>query len=216
MRKSLLLLLLLLLKVRDVVSWHSLLSSSSLKPTTHTRTALAAANTGAATDSNIEIRHCRYSELPECANLIMKAFQEEEEESDDELLLSEMQQAFPRQEPERAHYRMLVAVHGDDETVVGFVDVNFRYQKQKSTRRPYVGNLCVSDSFRRKGLARALVQAAQQFVVLQSNRPCTTMYVRVESSNKAARQLYEREGYQRIDNPDCSNGSMILLTKELL
>lgn len=201
MRKSVVLILLLV--VHDAFSWY-LSSPRSM----HKREAAKEGIHAADNDESFEIRHCRYSELPACAGLIMEAFQEEESE------LSQMQQVFPHRESDQAWYRMLVAVR--DETIVGFVDANFRYQPSTADRRPYIGNLCVADSFRRKGVALALIKAAQDFVVCQSNAAPCLVYVRVSASNVAARQLYEREGFKIIDNPDCCDGSMLLLTKELL
>lgn len=118
--------------------------------------------------------------------------------------------------------------------ICGFVDVDARIPNRPTSYtynpRPYLSDLCVHPDFRRRGLARALVQACEDFCRQlpsprhyhpssdsdsggeQSNAP-PELYIRVEATNTPASNMYRGLGYSSIPNPD---GAHILILRKVL
>lgn len=78
----------------------------------------------------------------------------------------------------------LGAVEG--ETLVGYVSFYF------AADRLEILNLCVRPTFRRGGTAMLLLSAAE---TLAKKKNCTGMYLEFRESNKAAKELYQKNGY---------------------
>ena len=94
---------------------------------------------------------------------------------------------FENAQPEE----VLVAVL--DDAVVGFLCLQPATPLASSGHVLMVGNLGVAPSAQRKGVASALLEAAETYA---SERKIERLTLRVLSVNTAARALYERHGYQ--------------------
>jgi ribosomal protein S18 acetylase RimI-like enzyme len=191
-------------------------------------------------EQEFRIRDCQYAELGECASIILSSFYSNTTKSPWRQLyrmgeLNRIQQGFPYGD-DRAHHRMLVAIilRPDDnatssvhqleeeemekERIVGFVDVDTRIPNRDTTYtynpRPYLSDLCIHPDFRRRGIAKELVRACEQFVVRSRMTTASSaivereqqqkkeLYIRVEANNKAAIDMYSSMGYEAIHNPD--------------
>jgi ribosomal protein S18 acetylase RimI-like enzyme len=86
--------------------------------------------------------------------------------------------------------------------IIGFCDVDGRPPNRPtgfaSNPRPYLSDLCTDPSFRRRGVAKALVEACETYCRNQLNEQL--VYIRVESHNEAAILLYEGMGYRTVDD----------------
>lgn len=116
---------------------------------------------------------------------------------------------------------MLVACCNEEEEVVAFCEVDNRPPggEINPAPRPYISNLAVQDSFRRKGVATALVRESEDIVRNSWGEP--RLHLRVEQDNLAAKALYqERCGYSEMDESKrvaSANGeTVLLLGKKLL
>jgi ribosomal protein S18 acetylase RimI-like enzyme len=86
--------------------------------------------------------------------------------------------------------------------IIGFCDVDGRPSNRPtgfaSNPRPYLSDLCTDPAFRRRGVAKGLVEACETFCCSQLNEQF--VYIRVESHNEAAILLYEGMGYRTVDD----------------
>jgi len=107
--------------------------------------------------------------------------------------------------------RVLTAVNAVTGEVVGFLDLSLTlYDTAKQEflvsegpglatpspsmeRRAYVANLAVSRGARRRGVAEALLQEAEE--VARQWADCDTLWLEVSKSNAAAVSLYRKLGY---------------------
>lgn len=62
--------------------------------------------------------------------------------------------------------------------------------------QPYLSNLCVADSCRRKSVGKALVRCVED--IAQVTWGYKKMFLHVDFENEAARKLYEEEGYTDV------------------
>lgn len=100
------------------------------------------------------------------------------------------------------HYVCLVAVSsistvtGFQEELVGTVEIALRSSSSwqpQSPKYPYISNLAVTKSFRRKGVARQLLLACERTALEWGSQ---NLYLHVLENNHQARQLYLKAGYQ--------------------
>lgn len=99
------------------------------------------------------------------------------------------------------HYVCLVAVAAtgtDKEQIVGTIEINLRSPKlwfstQKKNIYPYISNLAVSSSFRRRGIARQLLA---QCDCIALGWGCRDLNLHVLENNQRARDLYCGSGYE--------------------
>jgi len=197
------------------------------------------------------IRDCQYAELGSCADIILSSFYNSSSSTTKNLWirqlsrmgeLNRIQQGFPYGD-DRALHRMLVATvradNGDvflrqeEERIVGFVDVDARIPNRDTSYtynpRPYLSDLCIHPDYRRKGIAKGLVRACEEFArnihrttitgkgrQQQDNKK--ELYIRVEAHNKAAIDMYSSMGYESIHNPDDpgKDAKILILHKLLL
>jgi ribosomal protein S18 acetylase RimI-like enzyme len=149
--------------------------------------------------------------------------------------LNRIQQNFPYGD-DRAVHRMMVlsATSGNVTSLCGFVDVDARkpnrHTSYKYNPRPYLSDLCIHPDYRRYGYATLLIQACEAFC--RSELPpmafspagnlrsdiCAVpeLYIRVETSNIAAGQMYRKLGYSIVHNhSDAGNDKIVILHKRL-
>jgi ribosomal protein S18 acetylase RimI-like enzyme len=139
--------------------------------------------------------------------------------------LNRVQQNFPYVNTDL--HQMLVAVATDTQGVlppkiVGFCDVDCRPCKTiPRLPRPYLSDLTVALDFRRRGIARSMVEYCETFV-----RECTAaaneLYIRVEATNEPAVSMYRGMGYatirqetQRLDYKNGAEVTVLVLQKKL-
>ena len=162
-------------------------------------------------DVTYRLRDCQYRELNDVATLVVESFYDKKKVN---LVarklyrlaeMNRLQQNFPYPESRGVH-RMLVieaSQEGNDEpTIVGFCDVDSRPCATKlKLPRPYLSDLAVDPKHRRKGLARMLVEASEEFVQNdQDGSPSEELWIRVASDNEAALGLYrDKLGYSFAD-----------------
>jgi ribosomal protein S18 acetylase RimI-like enzyme len=174
------------------------------------------------------VRDCSYADLHRVADIILSSFYDTSIKSPWRQLyrmgeLNRIQQgfAYPAQ---RDRHRMLVAVvqaepqaevddasasingggsaGGGSGHIIGFCDVDGRPPNRPtgfaSNPRPYLSDLCTDPSFRRRGVAKGLVEACERYCRNELNE--RFVYIRVESHNDAAILLYEGMGYRTVDD----------------
>jgi ribosomal protein S18 acetylase RimI-like enzyme len=90
--------------------------------------------------------------------------------------------------------RVLVALVG--ETVVGSIVMNVTFPAAELTLSLYIRDLYVAKSARRRGVGRKLVMAANR---LRAEQGFSALEWTTDSSNAAARRLYESSGARQID-----------------
>ena len=72
----------------------------------------------------------------------------------------------------------------------------FRPKFPKESEQPYLCNLCVGKSFRRRGLGKLICQLSEELVQMHWKKDM--MYLHVERSNDAAQAIYLAMGYQLV------------------
>ena len=145
--------------------------------------------------------------------------------------------------PIRPLQNMIVACNAKDGRVVGFSEVDARplgksgsaiqdavstYGVSENMLRSYMYNLAVDKKWKRRGIASALVEACEQYVIKQHDTCIEKrLYLRVRKSNHAALALYKSLDYVEMDpeevnlsREDINSGSLeegelILFAKDL-
>ena len=114
---------------------------------------------------------------------------------------------------EKLQHAMFVMLSGEDENVVGFCELamlsspSCGEREHESLLRPTIMNLVVDKEHRRRGLAEKLVESsrryARQYFYLQNDDKRTVNYpsmgLYVHASNEAAKQLYNKLGFDFVD-----------------
>jgi ribosomal protein S18 acetylase RimI-like enzyme len=160
--------------------------------------------------------------------------------------LNRIQQNFPYG-PDKAHHRMMIVTCSTTPTqttttttttnpvICGFVDIDTRIPNRptsyKYNPRPYLSDLCIHPSYRRYGLATLLINACEEFCrnyystnnnnIIRNNNNNNTdnniLYIRVETKNIIAIQMYQKLGYNILYNhDDMNNNSNILILYKVL
>ena len=153
-----------------------------------------------------QILKCQYADLNPVSDIIMDSFYDTKTSWRRLLKLAELnrlQQNFPYVDTDL--HQMFVAVvsspSGADDTtgtattsktlartVIGFVDIDARpCRPEIKLPRPYLSDLAVHPQYRRKGVAKALIQACEDFC---REIPRKELYIRVEETNHAAVAMY--------------------------
>jgi len=178
--------------------------------------------------SEFSIRDGQYGELIEVVDIIMRSFYNTTSDAWCLQLyrmaeLNRLQQGFPYADT-RGQHRMFVAVSKADDTnrregkekIVGFCDIDIRAPNRPTqyafNPRPYLSDLCIDPDWRRRGVARKLIQACEEFCVKMKKNE---VYIRVERSNEAGLKLYRGLGYDEIERRDSTDGKLVILNKLL-
>jgi peptide-N4-(N-acetyl-beta-glucosaminyl)asparagine amidase len=176
--------------------------------------------TTAAVTSSVKIRDGLYGELGDVADIIMDSFYTDARPPWTHMYrlaeLNRLQQNFPY--AGREFHRMIVALAEIDgeKHIAGFCDIDARKPNRptsyKFNPRPYLSDLCVAPTFRRKGVARSLIDHCEQFC---RDLGKSDIFIRVERRNDAAIKMYTDMGYQEIENLLDDSEIIIVLQKSL-
>jgi ribosomal protein S18 acetylase RimI-like enzyme len=124
--------------------------------------------------------------------------------------LNRLQQNYPYTDTDL--HQMLVAVI-DNQQVVGFCDVDARPCKTyPPLPRPYLSDLAVDPKYRRRGIAKSLVQRGESFL---QKVPREELFIRVEETNQAAISMYTGLGYETVGIDTEKDKSIFRLWKKL-
>ncbi len=159
------------------------------------------------------IREALYSELQVIASLVTAGFHPELDSNPIIrpirvlLELDRLQNNFPYPGSEENRHMYLVCESKKDKKVVGFCDIDARIPVKKKENpfspfastiyrpHPYFSDLTVDPSYRRQGIASALVEEGER---LAKDMNCQEMYLGVASTNTVALNLYSNMGYEII------------------
>lgn len=114
--------------------------------------------------------------------------------------------------------RMLVAVtasHSDNGEVIGFLDLHTqapKFSRFPNNPRPYICELAVKKTCRRKKVASALMAVCEE--ICKSPLQQGYLYLRVLRNNHAAINMYSKMGYITIESPG-EPLSLVLMRKKL-
>jgi ribosomal protein S18 acetylase RimI-like enzyme len=132
--------------------------------------------------------------------------------------LNRLQQNFPTTDTDL--HQMLVAVTIDNhEKVVGFCDVDARPTgtgTHPPLPRPYLSDLAVDPEYRRRGIAKSLVQRGESFLQEIAVPPGEELFIRVEESNQAAISMYKGLGYETVGIDEEKDKTIFRLWKKLV
>ena len=118
-----------------------------------------------------------------------------------------------------AVHSMLVACRQTDGKVLGFAEIDGRPTKDENAApRPYMCNLAVCPKWRRKGIAKALVNRSEDKAVQWGK---SEMFLKVREANDDAINMYKSLGYevQSIKTEEMRGKppqSVLLMKKELM
>jgi ribosomal protein S18 acetylase RimI-like enzyme len=190
-----------------------------------------------------QIRDCTHQELSSVADLIVDSFYNYStantvwKQFTKLAELNRIQQNFPYGD-DRAVHRMMVLTtterNATTSKICGFVDVDARIPNRptsyKYNPRPYLSDLCIHPHYRRYGYATLLIQACEAFCLYELPQVALSpagnfrtdisavseLYIRVETSNVAAEQMYRKLGYNIVRNhSDARNDKIMILHKRL-
>ncbi len=161
--------------------------------------------------SSFYIRNALYSDLGQVANILIESFYNPSIVVRQYLYLSELsrlQGNFPYSAKDHSFFIACEKQHQSSslpassrsgkEKIIGFVDVDARPGKKESDApRPYLSDLAVLPSFRRRGVAQRLINECEKEVKLWGN---DELYLRVERKNDGALKMYSRLGYEAMDH----------------
>ncbi|BCX11568.1 MAG: GNAT family N-acetyltransferase [Thermosynechococcus sp.] len=163
----------------------------------------------------IEIRAAEITDLPSVAQLVALSFHPGggwQALWRGFLQLGIEQDLRDRWQRERPHYHCWLAVIpiGHASRCVGSVEVHLREIKGQPS--PYLSNLAVHPDYRRRGIGRRLLHTVETHL-------CSTysdLYLHVLAQNQAARQLYDRCGFEVIEEGFTFWGERKLLLRKSL
>lgn len=114
--------------------------------------------------------------------------------------LNRLQQNFPYADPNHFMYVATTRTNGDL-SIVAFCDVDGRPATRRfDAPRPYLSDLVVHPHYRRRGIAKRLVEFIETRIV-QGEMESPFLYIRVERDNDAARIMYQNMDYRPISHP---------------
>jgi ribosomal protein S18 acetylase RimI-like enzyme len=96
---------------------------------------------------------------------------------------------------------MMVACRTTDGEVIGVCEIDNRLPQEKKQMleyRPYMCNLAVDKKWRRKGIAKALVETCEEIVMTRWG--AQKLYLKVREENNSAQLLYKSLGYSVLLN----------------
>ena len=162
-------------------------------------------------NSSFQVRSASYDDLPRVAELMTDCFYP----GLNAMLrpvrylmeLDRLQSNFPYDEIDR-HYYLCVFDSSAEDCLVGFCDIDGRILERRqglvaalsplgNVRRPqpYLSDLAVNSSWRRKGVAKTLMSKAER---LAGDMGFEELYLGVNEDNHLALQMYSNMGYEEI------------------
>lgn len=113
---------------------------------------------------------------------------------------------------------IFVACHAIDGRVLGLAEIDDRPSRNsKDTPRPYMFNVAVDSKWRRRGIARALVLACENFARTAWGTP--QVYLKVRDTSQAAIAMYESLGYiqkyARVERLNNKYQNLIVMSKDI-
>ena len=109
---------------------------------------------------------------------------------------------------------MIVACLSKSGKVVGFSELDCRdINDPKLPPRPYMCNLAVDRSWKRKGIAKALVRACESRALSSGKN---NIHLKVREKNVAAVKMYGGMGYTVRESIQEQDNLVLLMTKELV
>jgi len=146
-------------------------------------------------DFDYFIRDAKFSDLPNVTQIIVDSFYDKSAIWRHYHLISELNRLQTNFPYNLESHVMFVSCRRSDGTILGFVDIDCRPSRLRNAPpRPYLSDLAVKDSFRRKGIATSLIKSCESFV-RSNGEPC--LHLRVERSNTAALIMYSLLGYDK-------------------
>lgn len=125
--------------------------------------------------------------------------------------LDRLQSNFPYGDENHSMY--VVCPRSDPDTAIAFCDLDMRPPRvADAPPRPYLSDLAVEKTWRRRGVAGDLVSRCER-EVLRSGRH-TTLHLKVESANAAALRMYDQLGYSSVDPSSSSSRTMTSNNKD--
>jgi len=144
------------------------------------------------------IRPAKFGEMGQVSNIIVSSFYKASPLIRPYLYLNELQRLqsnFPYSDPK--HYVFVASI---GKAIVGFVDVDGRPSTMaKAPPRPYLSDLAVDPKYRRRGIAKALIQKCED--VVQDFMKSKELYLRVERDNQPGLSMYDGLGYNALSHP---------------
>ena len=134
----------------------------------------------------MEVREARPDDWPAVASLLAELGRPDVRGAPDE---HEHADAFARY---LARGDALALVADDDGDVIGFVDVEFRQRLNFSTPQAWIPDLVVADRARRRGVGRALLDAAEE---RSRQRGCWGMTLESATWRRESHAFYEHVGW---------------------
>lgn len=162
-------------------------------------------------NSSFQVRSASYDDLPRVAELMTDCFYP----GLNAMLrpvrylmeLDRLQGNFPYDDIDR-HYYLCVFDTSTGDCLVGFCDIDGRILERRqglvsalsplgNVRRPqpYLSDLAVNSSWRRKGVAKTLMSKAER---LAREMGYNELYLGVNGDNHLALQMYSKMGYEEI------------------
>ncbi len=153
------------------------------------------------------IRNALYSDLGQVADILIESFYNPSILVRQYLYLSELsrlQGNFPYSAPNHSFFVACFKNYNHSspkqkDTIIGFVDVDARPgTKESDAPRPYLSDLAVHPSYRRRGVAQTLIKECQNEVKIWGKEE---LFLRVEQKNNGALKMYSDLGYVALEHP---------------
>lgn len=162
--------------------------------------------------TSVLIRKCRWEDLQAASRLLVSEFYGQTMWFPAQCLseLNRLQVNYPY---DGSRHIMLVAADPLDKSILGFVDIDARVplgNKSSTPPRPYLSDLAVRKSSRRRGVGSQLVKECERVCAGWGH---SNIYLKVQAQNAAGVGLYKSLGYiqaRPIDEKD-----QLLLAKRL-
>ncbi len=163
--------------------------------------------------SGVQVRHAQAQDLKVISNIVTDAFFGRFNPLEWLKTFLSLEDSLPDADKSEL-YDMLVACQMESGEIIGYCEIDCRPSSNpKAAPRPYMCNLVVRDTWRKKGLGSALIQICEDKVINEWMQ--LALFLRVRETNVAAVRLYKKLGYE-VDVDKNTNGEegVLLLRKD--